>query len=102
MSRQPAIVRVRLVSADPFAGLRGHAYIEARGLAQHVQPNAILAPHTECQCAPCAQQRQLRAVQQICAARERRKITTLPQPHWNNLHDDAVHELLDDLAIVGG
>ncbi len=43
----PTVVRVISRNVDPFAGLKGHAYIEARGLnkpiLRHVQTSAQLS-----------------------------------------------------------
>ena len=59
-------VRVRASSPDPFAGLRGHDYIKARGLSPLVRLNGVAGPDKECTCEPCVQARLLPAVQRIC------------------------------------
>lgn len=86
--------RIRTSAPDPFAGLRGHAYINARGLSRRVQIKGMPSPAEDCQCAPCMQQRLLPAVLQICAAREHHTATNREEPQWNNPLDDAAHELL--------
>lgn len=87
-------VRIRTSAPDPFAGLRGHAYINARGLSRRVQIKGMPSPAEDCQCAPCVQQRMLPAVLRICAPREHQQSDVPAHPQWNNLHDDAAHELL--------
>jgi hypothetical protein len=42
----PPVVRTRALSPDPFKGLKGHAYIKARNLAQPVQ-RVQTSAHTE-------------------------------------------------------
>lgn len=85
-------VRVRISAPDPFDGLRGHAYIQARGLAKRIK-RAPAA--TECSCEPCVQARLLPTVQSICAAQERRQ-PAIPDPlDWNTYSDEALHVLTD-------
>lgn len=92
-------IRIRSSAPDPYAGLRGHDYIRARGLSRLVQIKGMRLLEDECQCAPCVHQRLLSSVLRICASYERRKVTAIPQPHWNNPYDDVVHELLDELMV---
>jgi hypothetical protein len=88
-------VRVRISSPDPFAGLRGHAYIQTRGLTAKVGPMRQYPAGVECPCTPCARERLLPAILAICASHERRRIVDLPQPLWNDLSDDTLLALLD-------
>jgi hypothetical protein len=60
-------VRVRASVPHPYAGLTGHAYIAARGLAPKIVPHGRPA-EPDCQCAPCVRERMLPAVQALCAA----------------------------------
>jgi len=87
-------VRTRTTYPDPFAGLRGHDYIRARGLAP--KHGAGGQQQGECTCAPCAQARLLPAVLRICAAYDRRKqqLPNHPGRRWNDMHDDSVLEAL--------
>lgn len=59
-------VRVRCTLPDPYAGLRGHDYIAARGLSPMLGPGALRLVG-DCQCLPCVQQRLLPTVQAIVA-----------------------------------
>ena len=59
-------VRVRCTLPDPYAGLRGHDYIAARGLSPKLGPGALRLVG-DCQCGPCVQQRLLPTVQAIVA-----------------------------------
>lgn len=60
-------VRVRCTLPDPFAGLKGHAYIAARGLSPMIG-GSTLRLVGDCECAPCVQQRLLPTVQAIIAS----------------------------------
>lgn len=92
-------VRIRGSAPDPFAGLRGHDYIAARGLTPRV--GAMKAPDTEdCPCTPCVQARLLPAVLSICNAHERRRIAQIEQPRWNDPDDESVLGLLDAPTIT--
>lgn len=75
-------VRTRVSAPDPFAGLRGHAYLAARGLS----PQSI-RQRTEsfdlCTCERCRQERLLPAVQRICAAFNRRDAGAPEQTDWS-------------------
>jgi hypothetical protein len=88
-------VRVRVRVPDPYAGLKGAEYINARGLSP--RPNRS---HTEA-CPHCALQEMLPAVQAICSSFERRSHDTAEQPAWNNLDDESVLALLDGPTITG-
>lgn len=59
-------VRVRCTLIDPFAGLKGHDYIAARGLSPMIGPHSLRLA-SDCQCAPCMQHRLLPPVQAIVA-----------------------------------
>lgn len=81
-------VRIRATAADPYAGLRGHAYIAARNLAQ---PAKRLDGRTT---------DQLAAVMNIQTAHcERRRQSLIAgAPIWDLNNDDSLarlHELID-------
>lgn len=59
-------VRVRCTLPDPFAGMKGHDYIAARGLSPMLGPKSLRLVG-DCQCDPCVQQRLLPTVQAIVA-----------------------------------
>lgn len=88
-------VRIRCSAPDPYQGLRGRAYIQARGLTPKIGPMRNIQAAEDCRCQACEQARLLPAVLAICESHERRKITDRPQPMWNNLADESLHELLD-------
>lgn len=89
-------VRVRTTCPDPFAGLRSHDYIRARGLAPVIGFGGLPKHQDNCPCQPCTQARLLPAVLQICAAHDRRQHQTSDHParRWNDVHDESLHELL--------
>jgi hypothetical protein len=66
----PGQVRVRTSAQDPFAGLRGHDYIKARGLSPMITPRGRLQLAADCECAACVRERLLPAVQRICGMPE--------------------------------
>jgi hypothetical protein len=61
-------VRVRASAPHPYDGLRGHAYIAARGLSPRIAPHGRAVDAPGCQCAACIRERMLPAVQALCAA----------------------------------
>ena len=87
-------VRIRSSAPDPFAGLRGHAYIRARGLTPKIGHMKALATVDDCQCTPCLQARLLPAVLNICRAQERRQLAQIAQTRWNDMADETTHDLL--------
>lgn len=89
-------VRVRAAAPDPFSGLRGHDYIQARGLAPQVKIGRVPPVLGECSCVPCKQARLLPAILRICDAFDRRReqLPDHPGRRWNDQDDEATLELL--------
>lgn len=94
-------VRIRSSAPDPFHGLRGHAYIRARGLVPRVGRMATPESIEDCQCRPCTQARLLPAILNICRAEERRRTQQIGQPDWNDLADESVLDLLAAPSSLG-
>lgn len=88
-------VRVRVSSPDPFNGARGHDYIRLRGLQPKIFAAGRVGDPEHCTCAPCVRARLLPAVQQICAAAERRAMAALPPVDWRDITDERAHQLLE-------
>lgn len=91
-------VRIRSSAPDPFHGLRGRAYIDARGLDPKVS-RRTLRNSADCSCATCMQLRMLPAVQSICDRRQHH--THQDEVNWRDVHNEHAHDLLDVPTIIG-